>query len=81
MIAGGVGASTDGASTDGASTDVFLPGTGQTCTLADLPEQRYSHTLNTLDSTGVLCGGGHRDPRTSCLQFNQTSGVIIITIL
>jgi hypothetical protein len=73
LIAGGLGAKT--------STEVFLPGTGQTCTLADLPDPRYDHTLNTLDNSGVLCGGGNGgDAMPSCLQFSITTGVIIITI-
>lgn len=67
LIAGGSGATT--------STEVFLPGTGQTCTLPDLPDERYRHTLDTVADIGVLCGGGANDAtRTSCLQFSQSSG-------
>ena len=65
------------------STEVFLPGTGRNCRLADLPDVRYDHTLNTVDSTAVLCGGGNStgDTETYCLKFSQTSGFIIISIL
>ena len=71
LIAGG---SSDGAST---STEVFLPGSGQTCALADLPDSRYFHTLDTVSNTGVLCGGGDTAyTKTSCLQFNLTTGLL-----
>ena len=77
LIAGGVG----GNLTAHTSTEVFLPGTGQTCRLADLPDERWGHTLNTIDNTGVLCGGGGDTDARTCLKFSQTTGVIIITIL
>jgi hypothetical protein len=67
LIAGGSNAYT--------STEVFLPGTGKTCALADLPDQRYEHTLDTVGTTVLLCGGGRSAyARTSCLQFSQTTG-------
>jgi len=56
------------------SSEVFLPSTGQSCTVADLPAERYHHTLNTVDSTAVLCGGGRVATEKSCLQFSQASG-------
>ena len=68
LIAGGSGTET--------STEVFLPGNGKTCALADLPDERYGHTLDTLRNTAVLCGG--RYTGTSCLQFSQDIGIIII---
>ena len=66
LIAGGLGADT--------STEVFLPGTGKTCALADLPDKRYYHTLDTVGTTAVLCGGEYGDARISCLEFSNTAG-------
>ena len=63
LITGSVGAYT--------STEVFIPDTGKTCSLPDLPKSRYGHTLDTLGNTPVICGGG--DTGTSCLQFTPTS--------
>jgi hypothetical protein len=63
------------------STEVFLPGTGKSCALADLPDDRYYTTLDTVSGTGILCGGGGSDDtHTSCLQLNQTSGFILYHI-
>ena len=53
------------------STEVYIPDTGKTCSLPDLPEIRYDHTMDTLANTPVICGGG--DTYTSCLQFTPTS--------
>ena len=63
LITGSVGAYT--------STEVFIPDTGKTCSLPDLPKSRYGHTLDTLGNTPVICGGDGTD--TSCLQFTPTS--------
>ena len=55
---------------------MFLPGTGKTCALANLPDQRVGHTLDTVDTAPVLCAGVRTE--NSCLQFSQTTGGIII---
>ena len=68
---------------DPTSTEVFLPGTGKTCVQADLPDKRYHHTLDTVGTTIVMCGGwrwGGDIIDTSCLQFSQNTGFIIISI-
>jgi len=68
-MAGGHGAYT--------STEVFIPDTGKTCSLPDLPDRRSGHTLDTLGNTPVICGGGgntgNTATATSCLQFTPTS--------
>jgi hypothetical protein len=62
-----------------------LPGTGKTCAMVDLPDQRDHYTLDNLDTTtAVLCGGGKygdANDSKSCLQFSQTTGFIMIYIL
>ena len=57
------------------SVELFLPDTGKTCTLADLPEVRWGHTLTSQGaSLKLLCGGGSSySSRTSCLEFKQNS--------
>ena len=57
---------------DSTSTEVFIPDTGKTCSLPDLPDSRDGHTLDTLGNTPVLCGG-FMDSATSCLQLTPTS--------
>ena len=72
-----------GGERDLTSTEVFLPGTGKTCVQADLPDKRYHHTLDTVGTTIVMCGGwrwGGDIIDTSCLQFSQNTGFIIISI-
>jgi len=59
------------------STEVFIPDTGKTCSLPDIPESdtRVGHTLDTLGNTTVICGGTYRPyfSATSCQQFTPTS--------
>jgi len=40
-------------------THVFIPSSKKTCEFPDLPEQRFSHSLDTVGNTPVLCGGGY----------------------
>merc|ERR1712215_423472 len=40
-------------------THVFIPCSNKTCDFPELPEQRYSHSLDTVGNTPVLCGGGY----------------------
>jgi len=37
-------------------THVFIPSSNKTCDFPELPEQRFSHTLDTVGNTPVLCG-------------------------
>jgi len=57
------------------STEVFIPDTGKTCSLPDLPKENYGHTLDTLGNTPVICGGyGDGGANLySCLQLTATS--------
>jgi hypothetical protein len=48
------------------SVEVFDPSTGLSCSLPDLPYERYYHTMDGL----LICGGEYSS--TSCLSF--TSG-------
>ena len=48
--------------------EVFVPSTGQHCTLPDLPAGRYIHTMEEM----VVCGGGqYSGTRTSCLTLTD----------
>jgi hypothetical protein len=62
ILSGGYGAST--------SVEVFVPSTGQSCSLPALPDERYGHTMDSL----LICGGGwdSTTAATTCLSF--TSG-------
>eukprot|EP00092_Neocalanus_flemingeri_P010981 GFUD01011824.1.p1 GENE.GFUD01011824.1~~GFUD01011824.1.p1 ORF type:complete len:447 (+),score=101.01 GFUD01011824.1:59-1399(+) len=57
------------------TSEVFIPETGKTCSLpnADLPDDRSSHTMDTLGNTPVVCGGKSPWTVTSCLHFTPTS--------
>jgi len=56
------------------STEVFIPDTGKTCSLPDLPEGKYDFiTMDTLGNTPVICGA--YDTYTACLQFTPAGGV------
>ena len=59
ILSGGYGAST--------SVEVFVPSTGLSCSLPALPDERYSHTMDSL----LICGGSVSSAST-CLSF--TSG-------
>jgi len=62
MVSGGSGAYT--------SVEVFVPSTGLSCSLPDLPDEKQYHTMDSL----IICGGTERQytTRTTCLSF--TSG-------
>ena len=49
----------------GKLVEVFVPSTGQHCTLPDLPAERYDHTMEGRE----VCGGtlATRDTQKSCL--------------
>ena len=75
LIAGG-DAWYDGYDGDGSlKTEVFIPETGKTCSLPGLPDMRKGHSMDTLGSTQVICGGGSFDAGTpsTCLQLTPTS--------
>jgi len=55
LVAGGSGSSSSNSQT----THVFIPSSKKTCDFPKLPERRYSHTLDTVGNTPVLCGGDY----------------------
>ena len=73
MIAGGDGTGTT------KSAELFIPSTGQSCSLPGLPDKRSYHTMDTVDGIPTLCGGccspGVFSTVTekSCLQFSPLS--------
>ena len=67
LITGGSGALT--------STELFLPHNGKTCSLQNLPDNRYYHSIDFIGSKVLLCGGGAGSSRTSCLQFLPDSSI------
>ena len=56
------------------SAEVFLPATGYSCRLPDLPDNRWGHTQD----GGLTCGGfdygSPADQRISCLKWSPDSG-------
>ena len=61
------------------SVEVFVPSTGQHCTLPDLPARRYGHTMEEM----VVCGGGVHGSgtRTSCLSLTDDGWETTTTLL
>ena len=61
------------------SVEVFLPSSGQHCTLPDLPAKRYRHTMEEM----VVCGGGDSgtSTRTSCLTLTDDGWETTTTLL
>ena len=57
------------------SVEVFVPSTGQHCTLPDLPAKRYLHTMEEM----VVCGGGGSE--TSCLTLTEAGWETTTTLL
>ena len=60
LITGGDGRS-------GYSAELFLPSSGTSCTLPDLPELRYYHSSD----NNILCGGYKS---SNCLQWSPDTG-------
>ena len=59
------------------SVEVFVPSTGQHCTLPDLPAKRMQHTMEGF----VLCGGYDVATRTSCLTLTDAGWETTTTLL
>ena len=59
------------------SVEVFVPSTGQHCTLPDLPARRYKHTMEEM----VVYGGGDSGTRTSCLALTDDGWETTTTLL
>ena len=57
------------------SVEVFVPSTGQHCTLPDLPVKRERHTMEEM----VVCGGGGSE--TSCLTLTDDGWETTTTLL
>ena len=51
------------------TAELYLPSTGVSCKLPKLPDNRYSHTV---DSKGLLCGGWSSGD--TCLQWSPDTG-------
>ena len=57
------------------TAELYVPSSGESCTLPSLPDNRYDHTVS---EGGLLCGGGDIPPysqtRDSCLQWSPDTG-------
>ena len=53
------------------TAELYVPSTGLSCTLPRLPDNRYSHSL---ESSGLLCGGDVSGTSDICLQWSPESG-------
>ena len=54
------------------SSEIYLPSSGASCSLPQLPDVRTQHTV---EQTGLLCGGGITSGTSdSCLQWSSDSG-------
>ena len=52
------------------SAEIFNPVTMESCSLPELPQNRYYHSQN----EGLVCGGAHPDAKTNCVKWNPASG-------
>ena len=60
LISGGYGSST--------IVEVISPSSNVSCSVPDLPQPRYGHTMN----NNIVCGGvGGTDTKTSCYQLSS----------
>ena len=60
------------------SVEMFVPSTGQHCTLPDLPEGRFYHTMEGM----VVCGGMNSlTVGTSCLTLTDAGWETTTTLL
>ena len=59
------------------SVEVFVPSTGQHCTLPNLPAKRSHHTMEEM----VVCGGYGSDTWTSCLSLTDDGWETTTTLL
>ena len=62
---------TGGSSSPRDTAELYLPSTGVSCALPQLPNERFYHTV---DSKGLLCGGGATSTRNTCLQWSPDNG-------
>ena len=51
------------------TAELYLPSSGVSCALPQLPDVRAAHTV---DSKGLLCGGAYT--RDTCLQWSPDTG-------
>ena len=61
------------------SVEVFIPSTGQGCSLPELPDERYDHTMDSL----LICGGGYDQPNisTTCMSFTAGQWITSHTLV
>eukprot|EP00091_Calanus_sinicus_P012997 TRINITY_DN28997_c0_g1_i1.p2 TRINITY_DN28997_c0_g1~~TRINITY_DN28997_c0_g1_i1.p2 ORF type:complete len:163 (-),score=50.34 TRINITY_DN28997_c0_g1_i1:16-447(-) len=57
------------------SVEVFDPSTGLSCSLPNLPEERFAHTMDNL----LICGG--EESGTTCLSFSSGEWMTSLTLL
>lgn len=69
LVSGGWGAQT--------SVEIFIPETGESCGLPDLPDNRNGHTMDIVYDSGkdkiLVCGGGAGKSQTSCISIDGSS--------
>jgi hypothetical protein len=76
LITGGQGVGLYGIASLEKATDLFIPDENRTCSMPDLPEARWSHTMEVVGGTPVICGGTAKRQGLSintCLQFSPAS--------
>ena len=62
---------------EGTSVEVYVPSTGQSCSLPSLPDDRWGHTMDSL----LICGGyDSTSTATSCLSFSSGQWVFSHTL-
>ena len=65
-----------GHSNSGLTAELYLPSTGISCLLPQLPDDRAGHSVT---SSGLLCGGADSN-REQCLQWNTGSWDELLTL-
>jgi len=75
IVAGGIGFRgyvSDETGSVAKSTELYNPETGRTCFFKDLPDERDSITMDTINNTATLCGQGS-GKGTNCIQYTPNS--------
>ena len=53
------------------TAELYVPSSGVSCSLPQLPNTRYGHTL---ENFGLLCGGSGTEVEDTCLQWSPDTG-------
>merc|ERR1719186_1894257 len=59
---------------EGTSVEVYVPSTGQSCSLPSLPDDRWGHSMDmdSITSSPLICGGyDSASTASSCLSFSS----------